>query len=606
MNERSESIPESPPPKRTVGWPVLAAVSAAFVVALVLGVALAGRLKTAYHAAGLGKHELVEKTAADGTRYWTCGMHPWIVLPEPGLCPICQMDLVPLDPAKFTGELTIDPVVVQNIGVRTQPVTSGPLVRTVRTVGNVTYDETRVTDVNTKFGGWIEGLKVDSAGAPVKAGETLFNVYSPALYAAQQEYQLALRNDANANGAVAETNKQLLESARTRLELFDLGDNQIDALGKLDEPQRTVAVRSPAKGVVIDKMATEGMQITPGMRVYRIADLSKVWVQATVYESQLPFVKEGQAATMTLPYLPGESFEGKVAYVYPYLNDKTRATTVRLEFDNAAGTLKPGMFAEVMLRNTMQESATLVPQSAVVETGTRRVAFVSLGDGKFEPRDVTTGTQTADGMVQVLSGLSPGERVVTSGQFLIDSEARTREALAKMIKGDPAAEQEAVVTAATPSVAPLPSTATAPLNDALAAYLKIGDALAGDSTAGVAEQAAALADAARRLAPEARSLDADALAKSADALTSAGGDLKAARDAFAKVSDAMVPLARTTGVPSTFDGGPVQAMHCPMYAGGTRWLQAAGDVRNPYMGSKMIGCFDERDAVATTPVEDAK
>ena len=260
------------------------------------------------------------------------------------------MDLVPLDPAKFTGNLTIDPVVVQNIGVRTQPVTTGPLVKSIRTVGNVTYDETRVTDVNTKFSGWIEGLKVDSLGEPVKAGQTLFDVYSPALYSAQQEYQLALRNDAAAPGAVAETNRQLLESAKTRLELFDLGDDQIDALGKRDEPQKTVAVRSPAAGIVVEKMATEGMQITPGMRVYRIADLSKVWVQATVYESQLPYVKEGQAAAMTLAYLPGESFAGRVAYVYPYVNEKTREATVRLEFDNRDGQLKPGMFATVTLR----------------------------------------------------------------------------------------------------------------------------------------------------------------------------------------------------------------------------------------------------------------
>ena len=205
-------------------------------------------------------------------------------------------------------------------------------------------------------------------------------------------------------------------------------------------------------------------------------------------------------------------------------------------------------------------------------------------------------------MIQVLEGLEADEQVVTSGQFLIDSESRMREALAKMITGNPAAEQKAVVAAAEPAAAPLPATATRPLNDALSAYLKIGDALAGDSTDGVATNADALADAVRRLAPEAPSLDAGALTTAMIDLKSAD-DLQATRDAFAKLSDAMVPLARTTGIPSTFDGGPVQALHCPMYAGGTRWLQAAGDVRNPYMGSKMLGCFDERDAVPTTPVE---
>ena len=605
MSEQHEETTASSPPRKTIGWGVILAVSAAFVVALALGVAFAGRLKTAYHAVGLGDHDLVEKVAADGTHYWTCGMHPWVVLPEPGECPICHMDLVPLDPAKFASGMTIDPIVVQNIGVRTAAVTTGPLVQSIRTVGNVTYDETRVVDVNTRFSGWIEKLDVDSLGERVTAGEPLFEIYSPALYAAQQEYQLALRNDSAAPGAAAETNRQLLASAKTRLELFDLGDDQIAALGARDEPQKTVAVRSPAAGVVVEKMATQGMQVTPGMRVYRIADLSTVWVQATVYESQLPFVKEGQAATMTLAYLPGASFAGRVAYVYPTVNEKTREATVRLEFDNADGRLKPGMFADVTLQGTLAESATLAPQSAVMRTGKRQVAIVSLGGGKFEPRDVTSGAETDGSLVQILSGLKPGEQVVTSGQFLLDSEARMREALAKMIGGNAAADQEPTVATADAETVVLPADAARPLDDVLTAYLQIADALAKDSTDGVAAAADELAAAASRLKPAAPSLDAEAVMTSAGNLKTAG-DLKAARDAFAKVSDAVVPLARKTGVPTTFAGGAVEAMHCPMYAGGTRWLQPAGEVRNPYMGSKMIGCFDERDALPTTPVEESK
>ena len=315
-------------------------------------------------------------------------MHPWVILPEPGPCPICGMDLVPLDADKFTGELAIDPVVVQNIGVRTQPVTTGPLVKSIRTVGDVDYDETRVTDINTKFSGWIEDLEIDSVGAPVEKGDVLFTVYSPALYSAQEEYLLAFRNVQEGVAATADTNRQLLDSARTRLKFFDISDEQIAEVEDRGEAQKTLAVRSPYTGVVIEKMAVEGMQITPGMRVYRIADLSEVWVQATVYEYQLPYVKQGQAATMTLSYLPGETFEGKVVYIYPYLNEKTREAIVRLEFDNPEGRLKPGMFANVMLQNTLADEATLVPQAAVIETGKRQVAFVSLGEGRFEPRDV--------------------------------------------------------------------------------------------------------------------------------------------------------------------------------------------------------------------------
>ncbi|MCC6907874.1 MAG: efflux RND transporter periplasmic adaptor subunit [Phycisphaerales bacterium] len=374
--------------------------------------------------------------------FYTCGMHPWVILPEPGLCPICHMDLVPLDPSKFTGEISIDPVVTQNIGVRIAPVVSGPVVRTVRTVGSVEYDETRVRDVNVKVAGWIEKLYVDYEGARVQAGEPLFDLYSPQLYASQAEYLSALEmRGKNVSELLPDSGidvERLISDARVQLEYFDVTPGQIEALEQRGEPTKTMTVLSPFGGIVTAKRANEGMRVDPGMRIYQVADLSQVWVQASLYEYQLPFVRVGDTATMTLSYLPGQSLEGRVIYIYPYLNEQTRQASVRLEFDNPDLLLKPGMFAQIELRNTIATDQPLAPRAAIIDTGERSVAFVSLGKGRFEPRDVVMGIQTEGGMVEVLEGLQVGEMVVTSGQFLLDSEARMRESLARMITGQPA------------------------------------------------------------------------------------------------------------------------------------------------------------------------
>jgi membrane fusion protein, copper/silver efflux system len=392
------------------------------------------------------RHDHTEHVNADGTiTYYTCGMHPWVILPKPGDCPICHMKLEPIDPAKFSGQVAVDPVVVQNMGVRTEVVTSGPLTSSIRTVGTIEYAEPLVRDINTKVGGWIEKLHVNSVGARVKAGDVLFEVYSPELYGAQEELLLASRNVQQNSG---ETNRALLESARTRLSYFDVSDEQIEQILKDGKAAKTLAIRSPFDGVVVEKEALEGQKIEAGMRAYRLADLSKMWVMGTVYEYQLPFVREGQAATMSLPYIPGQTWEGKVIYVYPFLSEGTRQAKVRLEFDNSSGQLKQGMFANITLSSTLADDRVLAPRAAVIDTGKRKVAFVSLGEGKFEPREVQTGIEGEGGIIEVRQGLKPGERVVTSGQFLIDSEARIRESLAKMIKGEPAAEQQPAVAAA--------------------------------------------------------------------------------------------------------------------------------------------------------------
>lgn len=547
--------------------------------------------------------------------FYTCGMHPWVILPKPGLCPICHMDLVPLDPSKFTGEISIDPVVTQNIGVRIAPVTTGPVVRTIRTVGTVAYDETRVRDVNIKVAGWIEKLYVDYEGARVRVGDPLFEFYSPQLYSSQSEYLSALQMKGKVGadflpGSELDADR-LIHDARVQLEYFDITPEQIKELEERGAPSKNMMIRSPYAGIVIAKHANEGMRVDQGMRVYQIADLSKVWVQVSMYEYQLPFIKEGQSATMSLPYVPGQKFEGRIIYIYPYLDEKTRQVNVRLEFDNPGGLLKPGMYASIELRNTLARDRTLAPRSAIIDTGERSVAFVSVGEGHFEPRNVLLGVQTDDGHVEILDGLKAGEMVVTSGQFLLDSEAKLRESLAKMVRGDLAADQKrAVAVTGQSELTTLPAEVATAIITVLDQSFAIGDLLASDSTAGVQEPSRQIAGAVDGLlrteipgSPHFWHEHEEIATVRGKALEiSDAKDIESARLAFADLNIALSKLISATGVPPSYEF-EVQKLHCPMYRegqGGSTWLQRAGPVRNPFYGSVMLGCFDERTALPVT------
>lgn len=551
----------------------------------------------------------------DHADFYTCGMHPWVVLPEPGNCPICHMELVPLDPDKFTGEVTIDPIVTQNIGVRIAPVVQGPVVKNIRTVGAIEYDETRVRDVNIKASGWIEKLYVDYVGAPVKKGEPLFEFYSPKLYAAQSEYLTTMKmtraSDATFLPGSDLDTARLIRDARVQLEYYDITDAQIDQLETTGAPSKAITIYSPYTGVVIAKHANEGMPVDIGMRVYQIADLSKVWVMVSLYEYQLPLVQLDQLATMSLSYIPGQTFTGRVLYIYPYLDEKTRQAKVRLEFDNPTGLLKPGMYVSVDLKSTLADDRVLAPREAVIDTGRRQVAFVSLGDGKFEPRDVQLGVETEGGNVEILDGLKPGEMVVTSGQFLLDSESRLRESLAKMVKGQPAADQNVVTPVAAPaSEASVPNDIQRNLATVLTNYFAIGDLLAKDTIFGVDQPAKEVAAAVDRMISFELPGEPDFWRQHDEAATIGGKaqelsqakNIKSARLAFADLSVALAKLVRATGVPADINF-PVEEMHCPMFRGGqggSVWLQRAGDVRNPFFGSVMLQCFDERTAMPAT------
>ncbi|TAN39096.1 MAG: efflux RND transporter periplasmic adaptor subunit [Verrucomicrobia bacterium] len=398
-------------------------------VILLLGVALGWGLSRYTGTATMA-------TAAAEKTLYTCGMHPQIVQDHPGNCPICGMKLTPIrkqengaNTAADANAIIIDPVTVQNMGIRTALVTRGPLRRVIRAVGNIETRENALTDVTTKFKGWIEKLYVDTTGQQVRRGEPLFDIYSPELFSAQTEYLLTLNVHDEA----------LRQSATRKLKFFDFTDAQIAELEQTRQPQKTVRVYAPADGFVIEKMAVAGQMVEAGMRIYQLANLDSVWVQAQIYERDLAFVKVGQEAAVTLSYLPGREFRGRVAYVYPNVDEKTRTVRVRLELGNPDLFLKPGMFTEVQLVAELESAALLVPDMAVLRSGEQNTVFVVLDGGRFEPRTVKLGATTGNDMIQILDGLNEGERIVTSGQFMLDSESQLREAIQKMLKPDNAA-----------------------------------------------------------------------------------------------------------------------------------------------------------------------
>jgi RND family efflux transporter MFP subunit len=319
----------------------------------------------------------------------------------------------------------------QLIGVRTEVVKRAPFVRTVRTVGLVTADETRLHHVHTKIDGWIETLHVNTTGEKVRKGQPLLTLYSPELLATQEEYLLALRTRTPLSGgtltdAAAWTNA-LVESSRRRLLLFDFSPAQIEELERTGQPSRTVALHAPISGYVTKRGVTQGEKIDSGMTLLDIADLSRVWVIASIYEYELPFIRIGQSAIVTLSYLPGHMYRGKVTLIYPVLEGATRTVQIRVELPNPNLTLKPDMYGQVEILGDLGERLG-VPESAVLSSGDRNVVFVAQGEGYFEPREVKLGIRLQDS-VEVLEGLAEGETVVTSGGFLIDSESRLKAAL---------------------------------------------------------------------------------------------------------------------------------------------------------------------------------
>lgn len=332
------------------------------------------------------------------------------------------MDYVPVyaSDAANAGTVAVSPDKIQTLGVRTEAVSRRTIARTIQAVGTVAVDERRQFVVAPKFEAWIDTLKADTTGAAVKKGQPLMEVYSPELVLAQQEYDIARRGGGGA---------ALAEASLQRLRNLDVAEADVDRLRKGGKVSRTLTYRSPADGVIIEKTAVQGMRLMPGETLYRIADLSNVWLIADVFEQDLAYVKPGQPAKAAIASLPGKTFDGTVSFVYPTLAAGSRTAKVRIELPNPDGLLRPNLYATVRLDGDGRSGETLaIPDSALLDTGARQAVLVEAGEGRFQPRAVKAGTR-ADGYVQILSGLSEGEKVVVRANFLIDSEANLRSAL---------------------------------------------------------------------------------------------------------------------------------------------------------------------------------
>lgn len=372
---------------------------------------------------------------------WRNPMNPAVTSPVPArdsmgmdYIPVCGEAGAGTSPA---GTVRIDPATTQDIGVRLTTAVQKTLSRHITTVGRVTFDETKLVTLHPKVDGWVEKLFVDKTGESVKQDTMLLAFYSPELVATQEEYLLALANwqqlEDSPYADIRDGAKRMLDSSLDRLRFFDVPEHQIRELQRTHKVRKNMHIHAPAAGVVTNIGVREGARVTPASELYQIADLSRVWVLADLYEYEISWVKLGDEARLSIGSLPGQDFTGRITYIYPYLDAKTRTNKVRIEFDNREGLLKPDMFGDVEIAASSKESGVFVPREAVLVTGKQAHLFVQPHAGRFEPRIVRTGV-AADGLIEIIEGVKAGEMVVTSGQFLIDSESSIREAAAKMLQ----------------------------------------------------------------------------------------------------------------------------------------------------------------------------
>jgi RND family efflux transporter MFP subunit len=622
------------------------------------------------HAGGGGGGATGGNAAAPASeQLWTCSMHPQVIQEQPGMCPICHMELTPLvvdaadagasgpingssggstrgqapstdrkvlywwDPmmsppyiADRPGKspmgmelvpvyaderpsagaaVVIDPTIVQNMGIRVAPVSEGALRRSIRLVGYLNEAQPRVHEINLRVGGWVRRLHADTEGERIEAGDPLFELYSPELQVGVEELIAARRASESVSGrgeSAAASAEAIREAAETKLTLLGLAPQQIEALSRLERAPETITFVSPADGVLTEKMVVEGAAVEAGDRVMRIVDYSMLWLDARAFEKDLPFVELGQAARAEIASRPGEAIEGEVVFIDPRVDEMTRTAVVRLAIPNPGLKLKPGMYATVRLEAELAERAVLVPREAVIDTGERQVAFIAESVGHFEPRSVRVGLSGDDGMVQVLEGLAPGEPVVVSGQFLLDTESRLREAIRKYLSqkqaGAPAEAPEPAHEHAMREPIDVSPEELAAIDALAEAYLGIASVLGAEQEStdpvdfgGLARAAAGLRDAA-----ESEELRAGAaeIAAATDAL--AGAAIDEQREGFKAVSDGVIRLVELAP-PSGAVGEQLYVVHCPMAPGS--WLQTSEVVANPYYADSMKRCGSVERTIAT-------
>lgn len=637
--------------KRRWGWirPSKRALAGVFFVAVV-AFFLGGRLQ-----GGASEPQEVravasgESAAAPAAELWTCSMHPQIKLPKPGKCPICFMDLIPLESSggEELGprQIRMSETAAQLAQIQTSPVIRSFAEHEVRMVGEITYDETTEAYITAWVPGRLDRLFVDYTGVTVKKGEHMVHMYSPELVAAQEEL---LQAKASVS-ALANTSSEILRStaratlaaAREKLRLLGLTEEQISGIESSGKSSDHLTIYAPIGGVVMQKNALEGMYVDTGTRIYTIADLSRLWVKFKAYESDLPWLHNGQSVQFTLPSFPGEKFRASISFIDPVVNTKTRTVDVRAIVDNKSLRLKPGMFVSGVLSSRVEadgassesgkEAPLLIPASAPLITGTRAVVYVQIPNDEwplFEGREVILGPRAGDFYV-VKSGLEEGEMVVTNGAFKIDSELQIQAKPSMMSSagetgshtGEPVARQdESGVSAgkATERKAESARPASAAMSDqtpeessevrraldpVYEAYLEVQGALAEDDLPSAKGAAGALERAASKVDTELFSqagheiwMKALSALKSAAVQITDAGDIAEARDGFFCLSNAVIDLHRSFG----HDGGSAYYLtFCPMARDneGAYWLQADSTVSNPYYGKAMLRCGDIKEVL---------
>jgi len=436
----------------------------AVVIAFVLGAALPfGYLWI--QEKGLQSAESEQEAA----QLWTCPMHPHLLEEEPGNCPICGMRLVPVEapepaememsePMDETGEhaedeaagptVRVSQAFLQNFSVRTVVAERGAIPVDLRTIGVLRYDQKRIVSISIKFEGWIENALVNYIGEEVSNGDLLFEIYSPQLVTTQKEYLAALEyldqlSDGGRADAV-ERARALVEATRERLGWWDVTDEQIASLGESRQVTRTLKIYAPASGVLVEKMgdSLEGMKLSPGMTVFKLADMTRIWADVEVYEHQIQGVRLGQTAHITVDAFPGRQWTGRIVYLDPTINPRTRTLQARVEIENGDRALRPEMYANIELQPRSAAGVVRVPREVVLHTGERSVVIVQREAGVFEPREVELGASGGEWQ-EVRSGIEAGETLVASSQFLIDSESNLREAVNQMLAGREAGAEAA-------------------------------------------------------------------------------------------------------------------------------------------------------------------
>lgn len=606
-------------------------LAAIIVVAITVGYFLAGPAGTgeARPDSGGTNHEHNHEVSA-----WTCSMHPQVQLPEKGKCPICFMDLIPVetttDSDTTPGQLRMTETAMKLANIQTTPVSRGAIEAPVRMVGKVAYDETRVSHITAWVPGRITRLYADFTGTTVRQGQPIVEIYSPELFSAQKELiyaaQLLGKIDSGERSSLKSTAQATLDSARKRLKLLGLNDQQIETIERNGEASETITINAPASGVVVKKDATEGAYVTIGSPIYMIADLSNVWVMLEAYETDIPMLAVGQGVEFRSPSLPGETFVGEVSFIDPVLNSATRTAGVRVAVANSGLALKPDMLVDAVVRSAagsresthggMHSSASgdnseaplMIPATAPLLTGKRAIAYVQLADRDepvFEAREITLGVKSGDFYV-VKSGLEEGERVVSNGAFKVDSELQIR-AQRSMMNPDGTApapmhdHTDQGHSFANESPGMSGRDAAAALEPVYGAYFAIQKALASDdveaAVAGYAHLAATVAQVDSNVFDGTSKDEWTSFLAAAEPAVQSGrraADLKGARSNFQTLSNSLIELHGTFG---HADDSEYFLAYCPMAFDnkGAYWLQTDKIINNSYFGSVMLRCGEIKD-----------